>query len=66
MDQAALLIAVRGQPNQPLVTNLAKDSEYLAELDKSFSGIGKNHRMVFNWAYETVETPTVSVCLHTT
>lgn len=61
MDQEALLTAVRGQPNQALVNNLAKGSEALAELDKSFSGIGSIYRMRFNWAYETVETRTISV-----
>lgn len=66
MDQEALLTAVRGQPNQTLVTNLAKDSDYLLGLDKSFSGIGSIHRMKFNWAYETTKTPTVTVRLHKT
>lgn len=66
MDQEALLTAVRGQPNQTLVTNLAKDSDYLLGLDKSFSGIGSIHRMRFNWAYETTTTPTVTVRLHET
>lgn len=66
MDQEALLTAVRGQPNQTLVTNLAKDSDYLLGLDKSFSGIGSIHRMRFHWAYETTTTPTVTVCLHET
>lgn len=61
MDQEALLTAVRGQPNQTLITNLAKGSEPLIELDRSFSGIGSVHRMNFNWAYETVETRTITV-----
>lgn len=61
MDQEALMTVVRGQTNQALVSNLAKGSLHLMELDKSFSGIGSTHWMKFNWAYETRETRTVSV-----
>ncbi|KAJ4411707.1 hypothetical protein N0V82_008943 [Gnomoniopsis sp. IMI 355080] len=52
MDQEALSTAVRGQPNQALS---------LAELEKSFSGVGSIYRMSFHWGYETVETRTVSI-----
>lgn len=63
MTQGPLLAMVEGQPNVQLVKDLAKGSPYLYGLDKQFSGIGTTRRMIFNWAYETKDSPTVEVRL---
>lgn len=57
------MTVVRGQANQALISTLAKGSNYLMELDKSFSGIGSVHWMRFNWGYETRGTSTISVSI---
>lgn len=62
MAQEPLLALVKGQPNEELVKDLAKDSHYLASLDDRFTGVLMARRIVFNFAYETKTSPTVEVC----
>lgn len=61
MTQAPLLAMVKGQPNENLVKDLAKDSAYLKSLDDRFTGVLMTRQIVFNFAYETKTSPTVEV-----
>lgn len=61
MAQATLQTMVKGRPNEKLVAVLAKGSHYLHKLDSEFARMGLSRRMVYYWAYETKESPTIEV-----
>jgi hypothetical protein len=61
MEQSHLFAMVEGQPNETLVEDLARGSNYLSRLDKSFSGIMFQRKITIFWAYETSQSPTVIV-----
>ncbi|KAK0651118.1 hypothetical protein B0T16DRAFT_453620 [Cercophora newfieldiana] len=58
MDQLHFRTLVGGSPNESLVEDLARNSNYLRRLESSFSGIALIRKMKFFWAYETEMTPT--------
>jgi hypothetical protein len=61
LENSHLLAMVQGQPNQHLIQDLSKDSEYLQDLDSQFSGLTALHGTRLYWAYETRTSPTVVV-----
>lgn len=61
MAQATIQTMVKGRPNEKLVAVLAKGSPYLHKLDAEFARMGLSRRMVYYWAYETKESPTIEV-----
>ena len=61
MEQAQLQSVVEGQANEVLIEDLSRTSNYLHNLDTSFSGITFLQESPIFWAYETVKTKTVGV-----
>jgi hypothetical protein len=61
MHISHFLTLVGSQPNQNLVTDLSRDSKYLANLDKQFEGISFIRQMKLFWAYETKTSPLYEV-----
>lgn len=61
MEQSHLLAMVEGQPNEILVEDLSRGSNYLVRLDRSFSGIAMTRKLQIFWAYETAHSHTVIV-----
>lgn len=61
MEQSHLRAIVEGQPNETLVEDLSRHSNYLSQLDSSFSGIIFERDIIIYWAYETAQSPTVVV-----
>jgi hypothetical protein len=49
------------QPNTALVHHLSCQSDYLARLEQQFMGISYIRSMKLFWAYETTQTPSLSV-----
>jgi hypothetical protein len=63
MEQAHIRSITESNPNEALVDDLARNSNYLRRLDESFSaGPFHGHFQSF-WSYETAESPTVVVRL---
>jgi hypothetical protein len=63
MEQSHLLAIVDGRPNETLVQDLSRNSNYLVKLDRSFSGIVLQARITNFWAYEQRQSHTIIVCL---
>ncbi|KAI9150643.1 hypothetical protein HJFPF1_10418 [Paramyrothecium foliicola] len=59
MEQSHLLAIVDGQPNETLIEDLSRGSQYLSQLDKAFSGIIFERDIKVFWGYETVLSHTV-------
>jgi hypothetical protein len=64
MEQSHLRAMVEGQPNELLVDDLSRNSNYLSQLDASFSGITFERGILIFWAYETAQSKTVVVSLY--
>ncbi|KAI9152195.1 Vegetative incompatibility protein [Paramyrothecium foliicola] len=64
MEQAHLLAMVEGQPNETLIQDLSRNSNYLARLDESFSGTTFLSQLTIFWAYELLQSHTVIVDKH--
>ncbi|VUC22222.1 unnamed protein product [Clonostachys rosea] len=58
MEQSHLLAMVEGRPNEILVDDLSRKSNYIMRLDESFSGIAFTSRFTVFWAYETCQSHT--------
>lgn len=66
MKMSHLLPMVKGKPNVELVKALSRESEYLTELDKKFSGVMLHRKIRLISVYETKRTqvPQASLCVH--
>lgn len=58
-----LLAMTKGRPNEIIVNSLSTASPYLAQLDKSFSGIAIHRSIRLVSAYETVKSSVAQVSL---
>jgi hypothetical protein len=59
MEQTHLQTMVQGQPNETLVQDLSRNSNYLLRLDESFSGTAYLSKLTLFWAYETLQSHTI-------
>ena len=59
MAQEQFRTVVRGNPNEALMDDLDKDSNYLRELNKSFQSLARPLKCF--WAFETLQSPTLIV-----
>ncbi|KAK3294357.1 uncharacterized protein B0H64DRAFT_324187 [Chaetomium fimeti] len=58
MEQAHFRTVVQNNPNEALVDDIARNSNYLRRLNEEFSGSSFNHHLRCFWAFETSESPT--------
>ena len=61
MEQSYFLSIVDGNPNEALVDDIARDSNYLSQLNKKSLDGSFQSRFKCFWAYETSKSPTVMV-----
>ncbi|KAK3389796.1 hypothetical protein B0H63DRAFT_104197 [Podospora didyma] len=59
MEQEHFRTIVQNKPNETLVEDIARNSNYLRRLDEKFSSSTLNARLRCFWAFETSESPTV-------
>ncbi|KAI1464509.1 uncharacterized protein F4812DRAFT_467088 [Daldinia caldariorum] len=59
MEQSSFRSIAKGNPNEPLVEELALDSDWLRGLDSEFDGISYLRKMKTIWGYETCTSPTL-------
>lgn len=66
MEQCHLMAMVEGQPNECLIEDLSRQTgaRYLRDLNKRFEGLSFLRRAKIFWAYETRESPTVTVRIY--
>lgn len=62
MEQQHFHTLVGSNPNQDLVDDLARGSNYLTHLHKSFEDTCIMDTVQCFWAYETSQSPTIRVC----
>lgn len=62
--QSHLLALVEGQANEFLVDDLSREGggSYVRDLNTRFKGLSFVDKARILWAYETEESPTVTVC----
>lgn len=65
MEQQHFHTVVGNNPNQNLVDDLARGSNYLNQLHKRFEDTCITDTVRFFWAYETLNSPTIRVCYST-
>ena len=72
MEQAHFRAIVQTNPNEALVDDIGRDSNYLRRLNEDFSKCSFKPHVKFFWAFETAESPTAVVgeitgreCQHT-
>ncbi|TGJ85994.1 hypothetical protein E0Z10_g2737 [Xylaria hypoxylon] len=58
IEQASLRAIVQGNPNETLIEDIGRGSNYLRRLNESFSHNLANEYFKQFWAYETLESPT--------
>ena len=61
MDASTFLSIVEGQPNEVLVEDLSRQSDYLRQLDEAFLGICHTRKLEVFWGYETCKSPVTAV-----
>jgi hypothetical protein len=59
MEQGHFRTVVQNNPNEALVDDIARNSNYLRRLNEEFSGGSFNQHLRCFWAFETSESPTV-------
>ncbi|KFA52172.1 hypothetical protein S40293_00599 [Stachybotrys chartarum IBT 40293] len=59
MEQAHFQAIVQDNPNEALVDDIGRNSNYLRQLNKEFHNNSLNTKIACFWAYETSESPTV-------
>lgn len=64
MEQTDLRSIVQNNPNELLVDDIGRPSNYLRRLDEAFAMESATTRLRCFWAFETSESPTVAVCKH--
>jgi hypothetical protein len=62
MQQEHFRTIVRNSPNEALVDDIARNSNYLRRLNEAFCKSSFNERLIMFWAFETSESPTAIVC----
>ena len=62
MEQAHFQTVVRNNPNEALVDDIGRNSNYLRRLNEAFTGASFETSLKCFWAFETSESPTLSVC----
>lgn len=62
MEQAHFRTVVRNNPNEALVDDIGRNSNYLRRLNEAFNAASFGARLKCFWAFETSESPTLSVC----
>jgi hypothetical protein len=65
MEQAHFRAIVQNNPNEALVDDIARNSNYLRRLNENFSKCAFNEHLQCFWAFETSESPTVAVSAST-
>ncbi|KAI9148085.1 DNA repair protein RAD5B [Paramyrothecium foliicola] len=60
MEQAHFRAIVQNNPNEALVDDMARNSNYLPRLNESFNEGPCKGKFHYFWAYETSESPTVT------
>ena len=63
MEQSHFLLVTGDNANAELIEDIGRNSNYLNQLNKSFSKASFQDRMKFFWAYETSRSPTLRVSL---
>jgi hypothetical protein len=58
MEQSHFRTIAQNNPNEALIDDLARNSNYIRRLNESFSGLSFNSRMRCYWAFETSESHT--------
>jgi predicted alpha/beta hydrolase family esterase len=67
MEVSHFRTIVQANPNESLIDDLGRDSNFLRRLNESFAEISTTEHMRLFWAYETVESRTTTVSyIHTT
>lgn len=61
MEQSHFRTIVQNNPNESLVDDIGRDSNYLRRLNEDFSKSSFKARVKCFWAFETAESPTVVV-----
>jgi hypothetical protein len=61
MEQSHFRIVAHNNPNAALVEDIARNSNYLHQLNDLFSKTSLQSRLKFFWAYETSKSPTILV-----
>ena len=61
MEQEHFRTIVQNKPNETLVEDIARNSNYLRRLDEKFSNSTLTERLRCFWAFETSESPTIVV-----
>lgn len=64
MEQAHFRTIVQSNPNEALVDDIARNSNYLRRLNEAFTQADFDTKLRCFWAFETSESPTVSVCAY--
>lgn len=64
IEQSHFHAIVQNHPNEALVDDIARNSPYLRRLNEAFDEGSFNSKLQCFWAFETSESPTVSVCNH--
>ena len=62
MEQAHFQAIVQNNPNEALIDDIARNSNYLRRLNEEFSRCSLSEHLQCFWAFETCESPTVVVC----
>ena len=65
MEHQHFHTVVGNNPNQNLVEDLGRESNYLSQLHKSFEDSCITDTIQCFWAYETLQSPTIRVCQST-
>lgn len=61
MEQSHFRMVSHNKPNDELVEDIARNSNYLSELNDRFSESSFHTQLMFFWAYETSKSPTIVV-----
>jgi alpha-beta hydrolase superfamily lysophospholipase len=61
MEQSHFRTVVHNNPNEALVDDIARNSNYLRRLNDTFARSSVQSRLKCFWAYETSESPTILV-----
>jgi len=64
MEQAHFRTIVENNPNEALVDDIGRNSNYLRRLNEAFGKGSYSTELRCFWAFETSESPTVIVCEH--
>ncbi|OAR02604.1 hypothetical protein LLEC1_06424 [Akanthomyces lecanii] len=61
MEQAHFRTVVQNNPNEALIDDLARGSNYIRRLDENFGQLLANKDLQYFWGYETMESPTIQM-----